>query len=650
MATERNSKSINESEDPSLETTIPTDFTLSPESDEGKHSKLTLKQQLERKQLLHDLQLLKIELSHKSNIIDNMKAEYMTKVDDLEEKMADVQHQKQVIQARLEAQLKLHEEESKRRLMQNRKEMEIILRKQEDLEETNARLQERAGDIKRTLRELELSEDQYYQLKTLTPDLLSLKDYIAMRIYEICWPLKEENIELRNRENKQKEMLHNIHTEYSMIKDDFETTQQKNSDLQSRNQRLEIELTELRSLTTDCDYKRDNFDRIKTEKERFESEVQSLRRNCSTLQTENNCLNKEKVDIFSELKSLRQKVPLLKQDKDYFSKQFVELTSKLNYAEERLSSVSGQLERCQEAREDVYERFVSARDKYKNEYDQRLNEEIEKIQEKTDRELEKLKTSQTEVRETEIKALRDSRDNALSQRDKSDEKLRETQRKYDELRMEVKQLQSNDTARVSELRSELKLKTLDLERTQMIELEFTRNFKNLQIENEKLMKKVEIVTNELYEQQSTSQVRIAELELSLSDRSGRLAAYEKLENELDDIVIQAAEAGDNDEAERIMFSFGYGANVPTTAKRRLQQSVQLARRILNLEKVNTDLSRTLENEKKKCDLLAEELANSKEILDQAQQPYGYMIGKMRVRDEQLQQTGERLKTLEVELK
>ena len=29
--------------------------------------------------------------------------------------------------------------------------------------------------------------------------------------------------------------------------------------------------------------------------------------------------------------------------------------------------------------------------------------------------------------------------------------------------------------------------------------------------------------------------------------------------------------GNEDEAERILFSYGYGANVPTTAKRRLKQ-------------------------------------------------------------------------------
>lgn len=67
-----------ESEDISLETTIPTDDVSSSEEREGT-VKIT-KQLIERKELLHNLQLLKIELSQKNLMIDNLKVEYLTKV------------------------------------------------------------------------------------------------------------------------------------------------------------------------------------------------------------------------------------------------------------------------------------------------------------------------------------------------------------------------------------------------------------------------------------------------------------------------------------------------------------------------------------------------------------------------------------------
>lgn len=67
-----------ESEDISLETTVPTDDISSSEEQDGK-IKIT-RQLIERKELLHNIQLLKIELSQKNMMIDNLKVDYLTKV------------------------------------------------------------------------------------------------------------------------------------------------------------------------------------------------------------------------------------------------------------------------------------------------------------------------------------------------------------------------------------------------------------------------------------------------------------------------------------------------------------------------------------------------------------------------------------------
>jgi len=42
------------------------------------------------------------------------------------------------------------------------------------------RLQERAGNVRRSLRDLELSEEKFYELRTTTDDDLSLRDYVAV--------------------------------------------------------------------------------------------------------------------------------------------------------------------------------------------------------------------------------------------------------------------------------------------------------------------------------------------------------------------------------------------------------------------------------------------------------------------------------------
>lgn len=70
-----------ESEDISLETTVrTTDDVSSSDEQRGGPEKVT-RQFIEKKELLHTIQLLKIDLSQKNLLLDNMKADYMSKVE-----------------------------------------------------------------------------------------------------------------------------------------------------------------------------------------------------------------------------------------------------------------------------------------------------------------------------------------------------------------------------------------------------------------------------------------------------------------------------------------------------------------------------------------------------------------------------------------
>lgn len=63
-----------------------------------------------------------------------------------------------------------------------KQEMETILLRQKQLEETNHQLRERAGDIRRSLRDLELTDECYEKLKSLPEDQLSIPEYVSVSI------------------------------------------------------------------------------------------------------------------------------------------------------------------------------------------------------------------------------------------------------------------------------------------------------------------------------------------------------------------------------------------------------------------------------------------------------------------------------------
>ncbi|KAF0027086.1 hypothetical protein F2P81_019827 [Scophthalmus maximus] len=514
-----------ESEDISLETTVPTTDDVSSSDEQRDGSQKVTRQLIERKELLHNLQLLRIELSQKNLIIDNMKADHMSKIEELEERLNDALHQKQVLALRLDSQLKLAQEENRKQQALRKQEMEAILLRQQQLEETNRQLCEKAGELRRSLRDLDISQDRYQELHNLPEEKISIQEYVAMRFYQVVTPLRSQLAELSVKKG---------------------------------------------TLTEEVDTQR------------------------------------------TQLKALMQV----------------------------------HLEDTKKAREDVYEKYVASRDHYKTEYENKLREELENIRLKTGQEIDNLQRTSREMYERENRNLRESRDSSVLEKDRAQAAERDTQSRYDQLLEQFRQLQLGTDTRVAELSNQAKLHSFEAEHAQMFKEETAKALAQCQVVCEKQQKKLEFLTQEFFRLQASSEMRVAELQAQNAEQSSRLETYEKLEQELDQVTLQAAEIENEEVAERVLFSYGYGANVPTTAKRRLKQSVHLARRVLQLERQNTSLRREFERHETQTGQISEELLAANQMLQQTQQPYSYLIEAMRQRDAQITTLKERITSLE----
>uniref|UniRef100_A0A672KXT3 Progesterone immunomodulatory binding factor 1 n=1 Tax=Sinocyclocheilus grahami TaxID=75366 RepID=A0A672KXT3_SINGR len=602
-ATANISSSI-ESEDISLETTVPTEDISSSDEKDGA-GKVT-KQLLERKELLHTLQKLKIELSQKNLLIDNLKVDHLTKIEELEERLNDALHQKQVLALRLDSQLKLQQDENRKQQALRKQEMDTIMLRQKQLEETNHQLCDRAGDLRRSLRDVELSEEKYTELKEMPEDKLTIPEYVAIRFYEVVNPLRALVTELQVKKTNLNEDLDSHRNQIRSLMESYEEERRARSELEIRCQRLTLELADTKQLIQEGDYKRENYDKIKRERDGCETELRELRKKLEMLDLTHTALTKERNDLNKEVATLQQSVTLMQKDKEYLNRQNMELNVRCAHQEDRLDRLQTQLEDTKKAREDAYEKYVASRDHYKTEYENKLRDELERIRMKTSHEIESLQRASKEMYERENRNLRESRDNAVIEKDRALNAERDAQAKYDQLLDQFRQLQLSSDSRVAELLNQVKLKKFELERSQMVQEEMARNLSLCQIECEKHQKKLEVLTKEFYGLQTSSQKRITELQAQNSEQQARLETYERLEKELDDVTMQAAEMENEDEAERVLFSYGYGANIPTTAKRRLKQSVHLARRVLQLEKQNTLLRRDLERQTTHSSQISEE--------------------------------------------
>ncbi|XP_057222447.1 progesterone-induced-blocking factor 1 isoform X1 [Malurus melanocephalus] len=639
-----NASSSLESEDISLETTVPTDDVSSSEEREGT-VKIT-KQLIERKELLHNLQLLKIELSQKNLMIDNLKVEYLTKIEELEEKLNDAIHQKQLLSLRLDSQLALQQEDARKHQALMKQEMETILLRQKQLEETNHQLRERAGDIRRSLRDLELTDESYEKLKSLSEDQLSIPEYVSVRFYEVVHSLRKELSDLQMKKESLTEELNGYRSQLKCLTESYEDERRSRSELEVRCQRLTLELADTKQLIQQGDYRQENYDKVKCERDRFEHELSELRRIYEILEVSYKTQTKERNDLTKELATLQQSLNLLQKDKDYLNRQNMELSVRCAHEEDRLERLQIQLEDAKKAREEMYEKYVASRDHCKAEYEKRLHEELEQIRLKTNQEIEQLRSTSKEMYERENRNLREARDNAVAEKERAVIAEKDSLRKYDQLLEQYRQMQLGTESKVAELLHQSKLKSFETEHVQLMQQETAKNLSQCQMECEKYQRKLEVLTKEFYSLQSSSEARIIELQTQNSEFQARLDTYEKLEKELDEIILQTAEMEDEVEAERVLFSYGYGANVPTTAKRRLKQSVHLARRLLQLEKQNSLLVKDLEHQKEQVTQISEELDRANSLLNQAQQPYKYLIETVQQRDSQISLQQEHIKQLE----
>ncbi|XP_027445698.1 progesterone-induced-blocking factor 1 isoform X2 [Zalophus californianus] len=634
----RASKKVNissslESEDISLETTVPTDDISSSEERDGK-IKIT-QQLIERKELLHNIQLLKIELSQKDMMIDNLKVDYLTKIEELEEKLNDALHQKQLLTLRLDNQLTFQQKDARKYQELMKQEMETILLRQKQLEETNTQLREKAGDVRRNLRDFELTEEQYMKLKSFPEDQLSIPEYVSIRFYELVNPLRKEISELQVKKSDLSEELSENKRQLKQLTETYEEDRRNYSELQIRCQRLALELADTKQLIQQGDYRQENYDRVKSERDALEQEIIELRRKHEILEASHITQAKERSELSKEVTTLQQTVTLLQKDKDYLNRQNMELSVRCAHEEDRLERLQVQLEETKKAREEMYEKYVTSRDRYKTEYENKLHDELEQIRLKTNQEIDQLRSASREMYERENRNLREARDNAVAEKDRAVMAEKNALEKHDQLLDRYRELQLSTESKVTEYLHQSKLKSFESERVQLIQEETARNLTQCQLECEKYQKKLEVLTKEFYSLQASSEKRITELQSRNSEHQARLDIYERLERELDEIIMQTAEIENEDEAERVLFSYGYGANVPTTAKRRLKQSVHLARRVLQLEKQNSLVLKDLEHQKEQVTQLSEELNRANSLLNQTQQPYRYLIESVRQRDSKI---------------
>lgn len=254
-------------------------------------------------------------------------------------------------------------------------------------------------------------------------------------------------------------------------------------------------------------------------------------------------------------------------------------------------------------------------------FEKRLNEELISIKDKHNKEIESVKNNLSEIYEKERRMLKEGKEDLQIKNDSITTQLREKQTQYEELLREGKGWQTKIENDQSELRINYRIKVEESERVRLELEELRDDNKIVKNENEMLKDKIALLRSEFFKAESKASQDSADLKAGLAVAKEQLKNYECIENEVDEAILQMGSSpGDSDNIYLNTIQYA-----PTSTKRRVQQSLSLAKQLQTKQDEIHKLRSQIQGHDSSSDSQKQELTMLKSLLDQTKQPSAYLI-------------------------
>lgn len=449
----------------------------------------------------NELLKMSVQVKEKSIKMDTLKAEHFQKIENMESRLSEAMRQNGL----LKTQMRMERDETK-------EVKEEMVQKLNYIECNQGHLKIASTEIQRVLQAPCLTREQYQTLLATHPHNLSLTEFISKHLYERQESSDKVVEELRSNLHLKQDQVHQLKLNIDQLKDDFERERQLRVEGDVKLQRSAKALELLQKKVVTDDFKTNNFDSLNKEKDELEMKYGDMSKQKSHLDNQFASSSKHLSECRDELTSLKQTTSLLTRDKAYLSQLNQQLNTKVSYLEGRCHYLDVQNDKYKGAREELYEKYIQTRDAYKRDYDERLGEELERMGRVMQEDIQRLKQANMEVSEREIRALREARDLALEDKRMTGLGEKEALKKYQDLLLDFRQKQMGSEGQTSDLQNELKVKSFEYQKLQVLLEETLHNLKQSQASYDKLQKKMDVLMKEYYGMQVTFEKRNTELE------------------------------------------------------------------------------------------------------------------------------------------
>jgi len=281
----------------------------------------------------------------------------------------------------------------------------------------------------------------------------------------------------------------------------------------------------------------------------------------------------------------------------------------------------------------------------------RMEKETTRIREEALSQVEQIKAASRDVTDRENKVLREAKEAAETTQERLKRSVEHLSAENMRLQTDLIQSQSRASSDAAELRADLKLKTFEMTIIGTTMEEKMSMYRQMEAQLNTTKGELHVHRQAFLRLETETEVSLVELRTQLLAAKSRLAAYEALEEEIDNAVLRVAQAGhmtgsgdkaasandaidkenmDNVVSELASSSFFTSLkNMPSHPERRARQAVLLAQKVLETEKQRDALQTHISQLKVDVKAAVESKDLAEHALKRVAHPTVYLVTKLR---------------------
>lgn len=560
----------------------------------------------------------------------HIREDYERRLRELEAKLKESLQDKRTLEDALEISRNKSKQELRAYQEATAFEIQELNAKCKKLQQEGPAIKERILVLKDELKEMAVSEDEYYEIKKVPENERPIRDWIRCRVFETVKSYKQNH-------DKNRKELDEFRTECVILRDKLQRTEKELSHLQTSSTSYTKDLErkyeeiiaenarihkQLEITSKKVDENREKALRYDEHESELKKEIQTrtkLENQVEVQLKQINSLTRDRDDNRIIIENKSKELDMVIKDKEYLSKQNISLQDKLQRLEDRNDRLEIETLESKNQAQNYLNRLLDSKNEHSVSFEDKFRKEINELRERHHKELESIKQNLNEVHDRRSEYMTEAKEAAERKLIRTEQDLKDKTEAYDMLLLEFRATQNRLEESLQEVRSELRIKAENLERTHNVYEDTIKALRHSKEENELLKAKVDVLRQEFYKNESKCVQENAEIKAQLAVAKENLMQYALIEQELDEAI-------KNQELE------GYQA--PTSAKRRIQQSLELAKQLKEKQKMLEAVR--IENAKLKVDLesLSNDLAFAKKMMNQTEQPYAYLIKQIEEKEKE----------------